>query len=291
MAQEISDIQQEIIDDLVAKAAAAGVVLTPDEWSDYDYRQLLTFVDAVAAGTVQQLWDAYQTDVDKIVSAASPQTGAWFQSQMLKFQFDAITPQIIQFDTVNFAPYYPTVDTTLRVIKYCSVVSGAFGITIIKVAAEAAGVPVKLDTAHAGAEAAAQSYVNVIAVPGLSYLVVSNISDKIFIQASIYYQGGYSAVIQDTVIAAIEAYLAGIPFNGVVLLSGISDAIQAVPGVNDVTFQNVQARANGTAYGAGTNLVIASTVVARKWDTDAGYVIPETDTGHELTDSLTFIPE
>jgi hypothetical protein len=76
-----------------------------------------------------------------------------------------------------------------------------------------------------------------------------------------------------------------------VLLSGISDAIQAVPGVNDVTFQNVQARANATAYGAGTNLVIANTVVARKWDTEAGYVIPETDAGHELTDSLTFIPE
>ena len=58
-----------------------------------------------------------------------------------------------------------------------------------------------------------------------------------------------------------------------------------------MVFNNVQARADTTAYGSGTNLVVSNTVVQRSWDTFAGYIIPETDTGHTLADSLTFIPE
>lgn len=288
MAQSVSTIQNNIIADLVTAAAAVGVTIDPAEFSDYDYRQLLTYVAAVAAGTEQQLWDAYKIDTEAAISKARPQTGGWFQAQMYKFQYDATTPQILQFDTTTFAPYYPTVNTTLQIIKYASVVGGVFGTTNIKAAKQVGGFPAALSSTELSA---AQSYVNLIAIGGINYNVTSLNSDKIYVEATIWYQGLYSAIIQSTVIAAINAYLAGIPFDGVVILSDLERAIKAVAGVNDIVFSNVQARQDTTAYGSGTNLVLSNAVVQRNWSTIAGYAVTETDTGHTISDTLTFIAQ
>jgi hypothetical protein len=291
MAREISVIQQSIIDNLVARAAAAGLVITPSEWSDFDYRQLLTYVAAAADGTLEQNFDAHIEYIEGLIAAAVPQTPPWFQAQMLLFQFDATDPQVLEFNTTTFAPAYPAVNTAFQVIKYCSVVPGIYGTTLIKVAAEVSGAPADLDTAHPGALAAAQSYVNLIAVPGLIYNVVSGEADKLFVEANVYYQGAYSAIIQANVEEAITAYLAGIPFDGVVLISNLETAIKAVEGVNDVVFTEVRARADATIFASGTALVLASTLIQRKYATSAGYIIPETDSGHTLADSITYIAE
>lgn len=291
MAREISIIQQAIIDSLVAKGADAGEVINPAEWSDYDYRQLLTYADAVGIATLEQLWDAFRVNVEAEVAIASPQTGAWIQAQMYKFQFDASTPQIVQFDATYFAPAFPTVDTTKQIIKYCTAVPGIYGTYKVLVAAQVDGLPVDLDTTYPGSLAAAQSYANLLDAPGITVNVITGDSDKLSIEADIYFQGGYSAVISPTTIAAIQTYLRTIPFNGVVLLSNVELAVKALPGVNDIVFRNVQARADGTAYGSGTNLVLGGTTVARKWNTVAGYIEAETTTGHTLADTLNFIAE
>ena len=291
MARQINVIQQSIIDNLVARAAAVGITIDPAQWSDYDYRQLLTYVAAQADATLEQNFDAHVTDIEALVAVAVPQTPPWLQAQMLLFQFSLTDPQVLQFNTTTFAPGYPTVDANLRVIKYCSVVPGIYGTTLIKVAAESAGAPADLDTTYPGALAAAQSYVNLLAVPGLIYNVVSGEADKLFVEATVYYQGGYSAIIQANVEAAITAYLAGIPFNGVVLLSNLEGAIKAVEGVNDVVFTEVRARADATIFASGTALVLASTTIQRLYGTSAGYIIPETDSGHTLADSITYIAE
>lgn len=291
MAREITVIQQQIINDLVARAAAVGVVIRPDEWSDYDYRQLLTYVTAVADGTLEQLWDVYQNVIGDLVAEAPPQTPLWLQKQMRLFQFSATDPQVLQLDETTFAPAYPTVNAALRVIGYCTVTPGPFGTTTIKVAASVDGAPENLETAYPDALAAAQTYANLLGFPGLIYNVQTGTSDKIAITASIYYVGAYSAVIKANVIAAINNYLNTIPFNGVALLTGIEDAIKHVAGVSDFIINEVQARANGTAYGSGTFLVLANTTNQRKWNTVAGFIRSETTSGHTLEDTLTFIAE
>lgn len=297
MARTISVIQNAIIANLVDRAAAVGVTITPTEWSQYDYRQLITYVVAVAIATTEQLWDAFISVIETKISQAAPQTKAWFQAQMLKFQFSATDPQIIQFNETDFYPYYPAVNTSLQVIKYCSVVGTSFGRTIIKVAAQVGGYPADLDTEYPGALAAAQSYADTIAVPGIVYVVQSGNSDKMYIAATIYYNGLYSSVIQANVIAAIELYFANLSFDGVVLLSDIEVAIKAVAGVVDIVFTNVQARPDSVSYGSGTNLVVGvdgssptGNVIQRSYDTSAGYIVPETTATHTLADSLYFKP-
>jgi hypothetical protein len=280
-----------MIAQLVNAAAAVGIVLTPSEWSDYDYRQLLTYVAAVADGTLEQLWDAYRAEIEALVLTAPPQTFPWFRSRMLQFQFSATDPQVLEFDPITLLPVYPTTDTNLQVIKYCTVKPGAFGTTRILVAAQVSGLPADLDATYPGALAAAQSYVNLIAVPGLVYNVITGDADEIEVAADIYYQGAYSAVIQSRVEAAINAYLTGLPFDGIVLLTGIQEAILGVEGVNDVVFTTVKARAATTAYSGATLLVNANRWDQRQWQTQSGYIIPETTSGHTLADTLTYIPQ
>jgi hypothetical protein len=291
MARSISVIQQEIINNLVNRAAAVGITINPAEWSDYDYRQLLTYVAATGDATLEQLWDSFLADVQEQGDKVAPQTPTWLQAQMLKFQFDATDVQELAFDETTFAPAYPQTVAAYQVIKYCSVLRGAMGTTLIKVAADVAGLPSDLDTEYPGALASAQSYVNLIGIPGLVYTVVSGAADKLKVGATVYYRGAYSAVIQANVEAAITAYLTGLPFDGIVVVSDLEAAIKAVEGVNDVVLSNVKARPNATSYPGGVDLVAGTAILNRRYSTQAGYIIPETATGGTLADTITYIPE
>lgn len=285
MARSIATIQQQLTDGLVSAAAAVGWVLTPTEWSTYDYKRLFIYVVAVCMATLEQLWDAFKADTEALIATAAPQTKAWFQAQMFKFQYSATDPQQVQLNTTTLAPYYPTLNTTYQVIKYASVNTGGLGITLIKIAG--AG-PAALGSSVVSA---AQSYVDTIANPGLTYYVTSNNADQIYIDALVYFNGMYSAVILQYITTSINTYLQNIPFDGVVSLLDMEIAIRNTTGVNNVVLQNVQIRKDTDAYGAGINLVVANTVVLRQLQTFAGYIIPETTSGHTLANSLTLIAE
>ena len=298
MARSIADIQQAEILALVQAAAAVGITLDPTQWSDYDYRLLLTFAAATGVGLLEQDFDQFTADLNLLISAAVPQTAAWFQAQMLKFQFSATVPQVLQMVTVTLAPNYSivvpgyaTVDPTKQVIGYCSAGPGALGTTAIKVAAVVDGLPADLDSTYPGALASANSYAKLLEVNGITVNVTSGNSDKCWIQDTVYYQGAYSAIIQSSVVAAKQAFLKNIPFNGAFLLSDLEAAIKAVPGVNDWVPLNIQCRADGAAFGSGANLVVASTEVARKYQTQAGFIQGETTTGQTFNDTTTYVAE
>ena len=286
MAQSVSQIQQFVINTLVTAGAAVGVVI-PTDWSNYDYRQLFTYVVAVAENVQQQLMDAYRVDLSALIASAAPQTGAWMQNNMLLFQFSATNPQIVAITPPSFAPTYPTIDTSLQVIKYCSVTSGVFGTTVIKIACQQDGAPIDTDSIDTGILPAAQSYVNTLDVTGIVYNVVSLKPDRLYQQLNVWYKGQYSSIIQDSVISAIQSYLGGIPFDGKIVLSDLEAAIKAVAGVNDIAFVNVQGRAYTTTVLEGTDLVLNSTEIQRNFATIAGYIIPEDTSGYTLTDLRT----
>jgi hypothetical protein len=285
MARTIGVIQQALIATLVTTAAAAGVVITPTEWSAYDYRQLITYTVAVAQASLEQLWDAFRTGIEALISSAAPLTAPWIRAQMLKFQYSATDPQEIQLNLTTLAPEYPIVNPALQIIKYCSVVKGGLGSVSVKCAAQAGGVPVALDFPQ---KAAAKAYIEKLVNPGISYPVISLDSDKMKVGATVFYDGLYAAVISSSVQAAIVAYMAGIPFDGQVTLSKLVDAIQGVPGVIDVVLTEVKARQDATPYSGATGLVLDSKEIQRLWKTVAGYIVPETTAGQTLTDTLDF---
>jgi hypothetical protein len=184
------------------------------------------------------------------------------------------------------APTYPIIDESLRIVTRCSVTTDLANSVIIKVA--------KSDPPQALTSnelTALQSYVNVIGAAGITYSVRSLNSDKLYIQAQVFYNGQYSDVISANVIQAINNFLSQLPFNGQMRVSDLEQAVRGVAGVTDVLLQNVQARADSVAFGSGTYLVQNNQVISRLWPTVAGYMVGETTSGQTLTDSLLFIPE
>ena len=299
MARTTAVIQQAIIASLVTSAAAVGVVIVPAVWSTYDYRQLLTFITASAIAILEQLWDAYTAVIEGVVSIAPPQTALWIQNLVLNiFQYSSTVPQIIQFDTVNIAPYYPVVTPALRIVTQCAVVPGVFGTTTVKVA-KAGPVPL------AALELSAlQSTLNIVTVPGINLNAISNNPDQIYISGIVTYSGQYSALIpvsNGAVVQALQSYVAAIPTTGIVSinspvgllkLTDLIAAVRAVPGVVDFELININARPDAIAFVPGAyNLVSGADWITNQWNSGisgAGYMISESTTGYTLNDSLTY---
>jgi hypothetical protein len=284
MARSTTIIQQQILDNIAADATLGPMLTSTSKRAIY---RLLAFIMAVAINVLEQLIDVFTTNVEAVAASAAPATEAWLQKQVLAFQYSDTNPQIIQY-TAGGAPYYPVVDASLQVVGRCSVTTTLANNVLIKVAT---GAPAALSASQLSALQAYVSPPNGVGIAGINYTVTSGNADKLFVQANIYYQGQYSAIIQANVIAAIAAYLAAIPFDGVVRVSDLEGAIKAVAGVNDVVFVTISARADSTAFGSGTYLVQSETIISRLWNTIAGYIIPETTTGQDLANTLTFIPE
>jgi len=281
MARSISDIQQTMLDAIAADSVLSTLLTSTSRRAIF---RLFTYIVAVAINGLEQLIDIFKAEVETIAAAAAPATPAWLQDQILKFQYSATTPQVIQL--INFAPAYQVVDELLRIVTRCSVTTNLSNNVLIKVAT--GEPPAALSAPQL---AALQSYVNEIGIAGVIYNVTSEASDKLFVEANVYYDGQYSAVIQANVIEAIENFLAAIPFNGQMKISDLEEAITSVEGVNDVVLVNVKARSNATAFGSGSFLVQNQQTIGRLWSTIAGYMVGETDSGNTLADSLTFTAE
>lgn len=281
MARTIAEIQQQMLDNIAADAVLSPLLTSTSKRAIY---RVLTYIVATAISILEQLMDIFSAQIETTVSQAAPDTGPWLQAQIFKFQYSADSPQIVQL--INLAPTYPIVDESLRIITRCSVTTNLASSVIIKVAKSE---PPQALTSNE--LTALQSYVNVIGAAGISYSVRSLNSDKLYIQAQVFYNGQYSDVISANVIQAINNFLSQLPFNGQMRVSDLEQAIRSVAGVTDVLLQNVQARADSVAFGSGTYLVQNNQVISRLWPTVAGYMVGETTSGQTLTDSLAFIPE
>lgn len=287
MARTIAQIVSYLKTVITQKAAAIGITITPTLWSKTDYKSLMLETIAVESAIQEQIYDTYVTQAEEQISKASPMTSPWLRDKMINlFEYNATTVPVIKLQTTELYPYYPIPVAQNRIITFCSVNIGLLGTTLIKCAKGTTPTALSAPELYA-----AQSFINIITFNGINYNVVSYDSDKLYIDAEVFYTGIYASVISDTTIAAITLFLASIPFNGTVELGSLLGAIRSVPGVTRVVFNNIQARADTTAYGSGTNMVSSKAWVSDIWNTFSGYIVPETTTGHELTDSLTFTAE
>lgn len=282
MARSIDIIYKALERTYVNFSNAVGVIANPSNWSKTDYKRLALSTIATSQGVLEQTQDSYIEDAEGLIKTMPFQTPAWIQNMMINvFQYDATTPQIIQLNITDkqFTFYYPIENNNFKIIKYCSVVPGILGTTLIKIAADSGGAPSQI---IAPSLDAAQTFANTITFDGLFYNVVSLDADRLFLQLDVYYDGLYSAVIETNVTNAIKAYLLEKntkDFNGTLLLSDLEVRIRAVTGVKDVVFVNVQARANTTSVGTGTNLVLNYTTTQRNYPTISGWCIPEDTIG------------
>lgn len=278
MARTIEQIQAGIIADIQATPELAEANST----SKRAIWRLFAYVQASAILLLEQIIDTFVTANELKISQGIPATASWLNSKVLEFQYSATNPQIVEL--VDFVPVYPVVDKSLRLITRCSVLTTLSNQVIVKVAKS--DPPVALTSTEL---ISLQSYVNQIGVVGVNYSCQSLTSDKLYIDAEVYFDGQYSTVISASVISAINTFLSSLSFNGILKVSDIELAIRDVVGVNDVLLKNVKMRSDATPFTGGTFLIQNNTVISRIFPTISGYIVGETTTGNTFTDKLTFI--
>lgn len=281
MARSVTSIQQSILTSVANDTTLSGLD-TPSQVSIY--RQW-AFITAVAQALQEQLQDSFVTEVEDVALTLAPGSLPWIQEQAFKFQYSQSNPQVIQFNTTTFAPYYPVVNTSYQIVTNCSVLSTTtVGIVSIKVAkGSTASLPIPLNTQELSA---LQYYFNQIKPAGIIYNCASTPADKLYSVFSVKYQGAYAGVIQSTLLAAYNSYLFNIDFGGVIRVDEIVSTLRTVPGVINVVCNTMTARQDSTAFGGGTSMVTGDDWIVSEYTTVAGYVVDETTSGQDFISNL-----
>jgi hypothetical protein len=298
MARSVSQIYSSLCDFLVAAGASVGVAITPSLWSQTDYKRLTLSAISDGIGFEEQLNDAFISEVEGIVLTNPPQNQAWFRQKMFEFQFNSTTPQIPQItldvytndrtgNKISILAIIWNLNVNYQIIKYCTVKYGVSN-CLIKVAAQSNNLPVDLETAYPGSLAAVKSFINMVASPGITYVVTSGISDWLFLQVDVYYKGSYSATIFNDVSSAITTFLNGISYDGLFKLSSLETAILNVTGVDDLEFINVALRPDYNSFDGGVTstfgtslqqyLVSSTDQLGRNYNPASGYIAVENGT-------------
>lgn len=281
MARSVTSIQQSILTSVANDTTLSGLD-TPSQVSIY--RQW-AFITAVAQALQEQLQDSFVTEVEDVALTLAPGSLPWIQEQAFKFQYSQSNPQVIQFNTTTFAPYYPVVNTSYQIVTNCSVLSTTtVGIVSIKVAkGSTASLPIPLNTQELSA---LQYYFNQIKPAGIIYNCASTPADKLYSVFSVKYQGAYAGVIQSTLLAAYNSYLFNIDFGGVIRVDEIVSTLRTVPGVINVVCNTMTARQDSTAFGGGTSMVTGDDWIVSEYTTVAGYIVDETTSGQDFISNL-----
>lgn len=277
MARTISQIQAEM-DVKQAAETSLSSLNSPSQTAIYT---LWKYITSYAIYVHETLWDIFKSDLETIVDNAPIGTNQWVRDQVFKFQYDATTPQVVQL--VDFVPTYNPIDENLRIVTRCSSTTTKTRTVSVKVAKS--DPPAPLTTPELNS---LKGYLNEISFAGVEYQVLSADSDKMFLDASVYYDGQYASVIQANIIAAVNNYLATLPFDGIIYVSKVEDAIQSVTGVKDVVINNLAIRADLVSFSAKQYLVQSTAIKQRSSTTYAGYVVGETTSGQTFTDKITF---
>jgi hypothetical protein len=302
MARTATQIYNQNVNNLVSSALANGITITPAKWSQYNIMALMLWVCASAIAIFEQIFDTYTANLEIIASGAPPCTALWIQNFCLNtFQYNAGTPQVLQWDENPQSPTYQTAIypagavANYKIITQCVVVPGVAGSTVVKVAQSGPSALTSLQLS------ALQSALLFNVVPGINITAQSANADKIFIGGIVTFSGMYSAVIQTAVTSAISAFLASIPTTGIIStnstvglmkLTDLIEAVKAVTGVIDFELINVNARPDGISFVPGSyNLVNGANWINNQWASGllgAGYMTTETTAGYDINSSLTY---
>jgi hypothetical protein len=276
MAQTKKEIYDEIIAAIAAQPTLASALTSTSNVAIWN--QLATAYASVHQ-TSQLLGDLQEVTLNKIADEAVPGTPAWLQRTVKKFQYgDQVEVN------ADLTISYPTIDPTKQLITQCSIQENLVDREVlVKVATGDTAATLHPITAQQ--LISLKAYIQKVKFAGIRINTISLEADRLYAALSVYYAGELDPeVVKADVIAAIDAFLQALPFDGKMYLSKLQDAIQAVPGVNDITLDTIIGRPYSTEL---TNPGVQP--VERVYASQAGYLIPEDTTGFTLADSLNMI--
>lgn len=228
MAKTLEQWQQLIIDQL----AANNIQVSGSRTS---IRRLWTFVFAFCTVTLEQLFDLHKQDVTDQIANMKPHSLKWYRTKSMLFQYGyPLVEDSDQYDNTGLTDEQIEVS---KIIKYCAVNEATNeSRLIIKIATEdndgvlSPILPEQL--------VSFKQYLSEVKDAGNSITVTNYLPDLLDLEMVIYYDpliiGADGTGLLDglkPVEMAINAHLKDLPFNGVLILASLVDALQMVEGI------------------------------------------------------------
>jgi hypothetical protein len=280
MARTIQEIYDSIITEKQTLSSLNGLTPNPETYVNFLSQlasssrvaiwRLFAYIVAVAIYTTEVLWDVFKAEIENIAAQAEAGTVRWYQEKVLDFQYGDV---LIYQDGVY---QYALIDESLKVVKRCAVVERPDGVVFIKTAKlDNAGLPIPLDAPEL---VGLTAYMQQVKFAGTFLYVNSFNADTLKLYYDIYYSAELDlGSVQAAVYAAVQSFIANLPFNGALNINKLTDALQSVTGVIDPKFVSAEA-----TYGA-----LPYTAFDREYLSNAGYL--EIDGAFPLSSTFNFI--
>lgn len=220
---------------------------------------LLFYIFACAAWTLEQLFAAHREEVDARIEEILPHRPKWYRDRVLAFMKDrALVTETDRYDTSVMSD---AEIEAARVVKHAVAVENPdASLLTVKVAGEKDGVRCKLDETT---EAQLGAYLSEIKDAGVRIGLVNIDPDTFNCQVDIYYDPMLLPTdVEQACREVVKRYVENLPFNGEYTNMALVDALQVVPGVRIVEFKTA------TTSVAGESTL---TAIDAKYTPAAGY--------------------
>lgn len=241
MARSIQEIQELILQGKAQEPALESLNST----SKTAIWRLWVYIIAVAIWSLEKLFDLHRADIDQRLAELKPGTAKWYHSKALAFQYGFdLLPDSDKFNNIGHSQ--EQIENS-KVIKYCAVTDAPTESRIVIKIATEQNEELTPVTAHQ--QEAFSRYINEIKYAGVYVTILNNAPDilklsiRIVRNPLILDESGRNVTSgKHTVKEVIKDYLKKLPFNGELSLQALTDVIQQVEGVKDVSIDNAQTK-------------------------------------------------
>lgn len=268
MARTVNDIKNElgqmfVSNDVLASAYGLDQAQGFDaQFSKVSIESLLLDIVAYSIWMLEQLFDIHKSEIDTKLYELKPHTARWYRNKALAFLYGV--DLIVDSDVFDVAGATAEQVEAAKVVKYAAVVeSEDMSRLIIKIAGEnAAGVLSPIPDGTNGGDdvkSAFDYYMSEVRDAGVRLTIINYLPDLLKLDITIKRDplvldanGVNILSVKEPVKDAIKAFMKELPFNGELSLQALTDKIQGVPGVLDLSINTAQTTwidAEADAYG------------------------------------------
>ena len=244
----IEEIKETICADFMRNESVAELFgFTPGDsftshFSKVSVIGILFYIFAVAAWTLEKLFDTYKGEVDTRIEEIIPHRPRWYRDKVLAFmKGKTLVPDTDRYDTEGMTE---DAIAAARVVKHAVAAENKdASLLTIKVAGEKDGKRCRLD---AETEAQLAAYIAEIKDAGVRTALVNTDPDRFSCQVEIYYDPMLVAeTVERACREAVRNYIENLPFNGEYTNMALVDALQTLDGVRIVEFRGATTVAAG----------------------------------------------
>lgn len=246
MARSISEIKSEIAREFMRnESAAKRYGFEPgasfgDWFGAVSVENILMYVWAVCAWTVEQLVSRHKDEVTAELEQLVAHRPKWYRDKVLAFMADKELET--DSDTYDTEEMSESEVTAARVVKHAvAAESRDASLLTIKVAGESGGERQPLKEEY---ERQLKAYISEIKDAGVRVALVNMKADTFNCTVDVYYNAMLQpGNVQTACESAIREYIENLPFNGEYTNMALADRLQEVEGVQIVELRGSSARA------------------------------------------------